>query len=164
VKTLSTALLLLALGSARGAAQRVAPEDAAPSPTPAARFVALVPPLEAEGHCVTLPAPMGQRVTILQMEGANGLRRNLMLRYGADGELRAYTDARGIVRTDGTAPRTTVLLDFHGRSGAATNEQAPPGSAATRGMVLARPEEMLDLASLGTPRRMIEMVKARCGG
>jgi hypothetical protein len=136
-------------------------DAAPPSQAGAAEFVAAVAPVEGDGRCETLPMEHGRRLVVLRFAGAGGVERNVALRVDSAGALLSYSDVRGDLRPDGPGARTAITLGFDSGSGTAVNEHAGPG--ATQGLLLARTAEMLDLPNLGTPRRMIETVKSRCG-
>jgi hypothetical protein len=158
---------LLALGCARTTVQTlsrtVVTQAAEGTAGDASGFVAAVPAFEGEGRCQTIPVSGGEQLRVLQMDGPGGARRSVSLRFDGAGTLLSYSDVRGDLRVNGDGPKTAITLGFDNGSGTAMNERAP-AAAATQGIVISRPEAMLDLANLGTPRRMIETVKARCGG
>ena len=101
-------------------------------------------------------------MVVLSFAGAEGARRNVALTVDADGKLLSYSDACGDLEMHGTRPRTVVTVGFDGNTSTAMNEHA--GSTGTPGMAIGTAAEAMDLENLGTPRRMIEMVKRRCMG
>jgi hypothetical protein len=125
-----------------------------------ARFVAAVPAFEGAVSC-DAHTWRGERLVMLRYDAPGGRRRIVTLRYAAGGALAGYSDVRWDPAGEAARPMTTVSLVFGpGRRGSATNFNAGPG--ATPGRVAGTAAEMLDLPNLGTPRRMIEAVRARC--
>ena len=125
-----------------------------------ATFVAAVPAFEGAVSC-DAHSWRGERLVMLTYDAPGGRRRIVTLRYASDGALAGYTDYRWDPGDEQARPRTLVSLIFApGRKGAATNFNAGPG--ATPGRVAGSAAEMLDQQNMGTPRRMIEAVRARC--
>jgi hypothetical protein len=98
----------------------------------------------------------------LRFEGPDGARRSVALDVDAQGRVVHYSDVRGDLESHGTGPRTSVTVDLENDTGTAMNEHG--GARGTPGLTLGRGEEAMELANLGTPRRMIERVKQRCMG
>jgi len=126
-----------------------------------AAFVAAVPAFEGGGECRTFPEGP-RRTVLLSFEGPEGARRNVALRLDADGKLLSYSDVRGDLEMNGTGPQTAVTVGFDGNTSTARNEHG--GSRGTTGMAMGTAAEAMDLENLGTPRRMMEVVKQRCMG
>ena len=126
-----------------------------------AAFVAAVPAFEGAGECETFPEGPRRGVS-LSFEGPAGARRKVALFLDADGKLLSYSDARGDLQLTGTGPRTIVTVGFDGNTSTAMNDH--DGSAGRPGMVIGTAAEAMDLENLGTPRRMMELVKQRCMG
>jgi hypothetical protein len=126
-----------------------------------AAFVAAVPAFEGGGECATYPVG-SRRMVVLSFAGAEGAKRNVALTVDAGGKLLSYSDARGDLEMNGTGPRTVVTVGFDGNTSTASNEHG--GSSSTPGMAAGTAAEGMDLENLGTPRRMMEMVKQRCLG
>lgn len=133
-----------------------------PSQVAAARFVAAVPPFEGDGRCETIAVGGGVRLVVLHFTGTGGAERNVSLRVDSAGKTVAFSDLRGDLRRGGTGARTAITLGLDTGSGTALNENA--GAGATQGLLLGRVEEMMELPNLGTPRRMMGTVRARCMG
>ncbi|HEX8906104.1 MAG TPA: hypothetical protein VF771_14750 [Longimicrobiaceae bacterium] len=137
-------------------------DEPPPSQVGAAEFVAAVPAFEGEGRCESIPVGGGARLVVLRFAGGGGAERNVSLRVDSAGKLVSWSDLRGDLRPGGTGAKTAVTLGFDTGRGTALNEHASGG--ATQGLLLARVDEMMDLPNLGTPRRMIAAVRARCMG
>ena len=121
-----------------------------------AAFVAAVPPFEEGGECMTFD--QGRRV-LLHFTGPGEAARSVSVVVDAQGQVLSYSDVRGDVQVHGTGPRTSVMINFGNDTGVAINER---GSAP--GLTMGRGTEAMDLENLGTPRRMVEMLKQRCMG
>lgn len=125
----------------------------------AAEFVPAVPAIEGVGRCSRMRVGGGELV-VMRLAGAGGVERSVSLRFDSAGSLAGYSDVRGDLRPNGAGARTVVTIGFDNDSGTALNEN--PSGGATRGLVVARAAELLDLPSLGVPRRMMETVRRRC--
>lgn len=141
-------------------AQTVVPAGATASMVAPAAFVAAVPAFGERGRCGTYRTGRGGHLVVLSFDGPGGAKRNVSIRYDASGTLTGYSDLRGALDPRAPGPLTSVTIGFDTRVASAMNEHTPHG---TQGLLVAKPEEVLDLPNLGTPRRMMETVKARCG-
>jgi len=126
-----------------------------------AAFVPAVAAFEGAGECKSFQDGP-RRIVVLSFAGAEGAKRNVALTVDAAGKLSDYSDARGDLQMDGTGPRTVVTVGFERNTATASNQHG--GSGATPGMAGGTAAEAMDLESLGTPRRMMELVKQRCMG
>ena len=130
--------------------------------TPAAAvggFVAAVPAFETRGRC-RVTADSAGRTLLMRYAGPRGVERMVALTLAPDGRLRRYSDERGDLRPDGTGPKTVVAMEMDHGFASAFNLHAP--SPATQGLMVSHPPVVMDMASWGTPRRMIEAVRAGC--
>ena len=123
-----------------------------------AAFVAAVPPLEEGGEC--LRHEEGERhLVILRFARSGEIGRSVALVVDAQGRVTRYSDSRGDLQIHGTGPLTAVMINFDDGTATAMNERS-----AAPGITLGTAAEALELESLGTPRRMIELVKRQCMG
>jgi len=162
-----TAILLLACAACAPAAtgeivreRRVVSQVAAPWPGSLRAWVAAVAPFEDGGEC-RVYADGRDRIVVLLFKGPAPEERSVALTVDAQGKVLGYSDVRGNLYR-GTRPRTSVTVDLEGNTSTAENEHG--GARGTPGMTMGSAAEAMDLENLGTPRRMIEMVKRRCMG
>ena len=141
-------------------AQTVVSTDAPPSMVAPAAFVAAVPAFGEGGRCATYPIGSGGHLVVLSFDGPGGARRNVSMHYDASGRLTSYSDLRGALDPRAPGPLTSVSISFDTRMASAMNEHTAEG---TQGLLVAKPEDLLDLPNLGTPRQMMDTVKAKCG-
>jgi hypothetical protein len=141
-------------------AQTVVSTDAPPSMVAPAAFVAAVPAFDEGGRCATYPIGGGGHLVVLSFAGPGGAKRNVSMHYDASGRLTSYSDLRGALDPRAPGPMTSVSIGFDTRMASAMNEHTPEG---TQGLLVAKPEDLLDLPNLGTPRQMMDTVKEKCG-
>jgi hypothetical protein len=108
-----------------------------------------------------LPDPVGSgRVLILSFPDTDAPVRNVTVVLGGDGSPRQYSDLRGDLSSGGSGPQTSVTLDLGRGTGVAANEYADRlGESAVLNAA-----DAVHADVLGRPARMIDMVRARCGG
>jgi hypothetical protein len=140
--------------------QTVEVREAPASMVPPSAFVAAVPAFGEGGRCERYALDGGIHLVVLRFDGPGGTQRNVALRYSATGVLLGYSDVRGDVRSPPAGPHTAITIGFDTHQASAVNEHAAEG---TQGILFARDDEVMDLPNLGTPRQMMETVKAKCG-
>ena len=127
-----------------------------------AEFAAAVAPTDSGGECRTLRVD-GARgpatLVVLSFPSAADAQRNVSVELDSAGRRHNYSDVRGDLRERKSGPLTAVLLDFDRGTAHATNEWPDrPGESAGGAL-----DAALDAAHLGTPRRMLDLMRARCG-
>lgn len=121
---------------------------------PLERWRPALPAAPGAGECWK-PQRSDAGTTLVMLFETDTLSRQVSLWVGHSGELWSYADERW-----GTDPRvleTAIEIDFERGRAVATN---PGGTWET---AHAAPAEMLEAEHLGSPGRMIERIRARCG-
>ena len=123
-------------------------------------FVARVPGIEGVGQCREYDVSRdGAVATLINYTiGSDTLKRGLSLEVDAKtGQRRRFSEMRGELNINSTAPSTTITLDFIRGTASASNE-SPNGIEVARGSLA----EALDAPNLGMPRRMLDLIEQRC--
>jgi hypothetical protein len=127
-------------------------------------FVPLVPATGAddEGECRHLPpgttAP-DESLIMLSFGDRDAPSRSVGIALSPSGRLLRYNDLRGNLRHGASEPSTRIVIEFERETAVAMNERPGLPAEATFGA----PEQFLRLESLGDPRRMIDLIRRRCG-